>query len=205
MKTIACPCENVFETDLPDVVDLDADQERFRSLTEGTFMTARCPACGKLVKTEFPLRVLWAGKGISFNVVPEADRTDHLRSVAEGGVAEEVLIGYPELADRVSVIAAGLDPVAVEALKYYLMVKAEESAPDAETSVWFFGVASDALEFHLFGLRPAEVAVSRIPMKVYEKTLADLRAHPESEPFRSLRVGPYLSVQNLLRAEEEEE
>ncbi|OHE59315.1 MAG: hypothetical protein A2Y36_11290 [Treponema sp. GWA1_62_8] len=204
MKSIVCPCENVFEAELPDVVDLDADEARFRSLSEGTFMSARCPACGMIVKTEFPVRVLWTSKNLAFKVVPEAERTDFLRGSGNGVKSEEVLIGYPELAERVSVIAAGLEPVAVEALKYYLLVKAEESAPDAEASVWFFCIAGDSMEFHLFGLRPSEVAVSRIPLKVYEKTLADYRAHPESEPFRSLRVGPYLSVQNLLRAEDGE-
>ncbi len=204
MKSIVCSCENVFEAELPDVVDLDADESLFRSLSEGTFMSALCPACGTIVKTEIPVRVLWPSKNLAFKVVPEVDRTDFMRGIGNDAKQEEILIGYPELAERVSVIAAGLEPIAVEVLKYYLLVKAEESAPDAEASVWFFCIAGDSIEFHLFGLRPSEVAVSKIPLRMYQQTLSDYRTHPETEPFRSLRVGPYLSVQNLLRAEDEE-
>jgi hypothetical protein len=100
------------------------------------------------------------------------------------------------------VVAAGLDPLTVEALKYYLLLKAAEADPDAETSAWFHSVGNDFIEFHVYGLRPGEAAVSRIPRSLYERTLAESIAHAESEPFRSIAAGRYVSVQNLFGTEE---
>jgi len=121
--------------------------------------------------------------------------------VAAGALATDFVVGYPELADRVAVLEAGLDPAAVEILKYYLLLKAAEADPNAEASAWFNGLAADSLEFHVHGLRPGEVAVSRIPRSLYERTLAESKVRPGEEPFRSIRNGNYVSVQNLFSPE----
>jgi hypothetical protein len=87
----------------------------------------------------------------------------------------------------------------VEALKYYLLLKAGESYPEEEIGAWYQGRSPDSLEFHLHGIREGEVAVTRLPLSIYEKTLADFIKHPRGEIFTSLRVRSYLSVQNMMR------
>jgi hypothetical protein len=200
MRTITCSCDSTFEADLPESINLDAQPEQKDALAAGAFMTVACPNCGRTLKPEFLIHVSWPSRGLDILAVPELDRVDIPELASKEGVSDAVA-GYAELADRVSVAAAGLDPTTIEALKYYLLLRASEADPDAEVSAWFHSVGTDFLEFHLHGLRPGEVAVSRIPRSLYERTLAEGKAHPDKEPFRSLRKGCHLSVQNLFGAE----
>lgn len=197
MRTIICSCDATFEEDVPDSIDIDASVDLKRSLLDGSFMTFTCPSCGRSLKPEFPLSVRWPSKGLTFSVIPELERPrlEDLQTPSD----TDILFGYAELADRVSVIDADLDPVSVEALKYFLLLKATEADPDAEPTAWFHGLAGDTLEFHIHGLRPNEVAVSRIPRSLYERTLSEKASHPDSEPFCLISVGRYTSVQNLFK------
>lgn len=202
MRSITCPCTHVFEADVPEIVDLDADPTQLSALADGTFLAITCPNCGYESKPEFALTVVWPSHKAELKVLPEIDRGEFYREPPKEDT--QVVIGYPELADRIAVIASGLDLVAVEALKYFLLLKAEEAVPDAEVGAWFSARTGDVVEFHLHGLREGEVAISRVPFALYERTLADSRANPKAEPFASLRFGPYLSVQNILRPEVDE-
>lgn len=195
---ITCQCEHVFDTEQEELVDLDLDSDALGRLMDGTFMALRCPSCDAVLKPEFPLRLRWTSRGVDLEVIPEFDRGD-LGSRKDG--RGELVVGYAEAAERIAVYRDGLEPMAVETLKYYLQLKAEEADPQAEASVWFQGLVGDSLEFHVHGLRSDEVAVSRVPRCLYEKTLGEYRADPSAEPFASMRFGPYLSVQNLMRPE----
>jgi hypothetical protein len=200
MSTIVCSCDAKFEADIPESIDIDAAPDQKLAILNGSFMVFTCPTCGRALKPEYQLAVSWPSKAASYIVIPELERPRAAEVEAAAGT--EVLAGYAELADRLSVMAAGLDPVSVEALKYYLLLKASEADPDAEPTAWFHGIVEGSLEFHIHGLRPNEVAVSRVPRSVYERTLSEKRGHPESEPFCLLRKGAYISVQNLFNAAE---
>lgn len=195
---ITCQCEHVFDTEQEELVDLDLDSDALGRLMDGTFMTLRCPSCDAVLKPEFPLRLLWPSRGVDLEVIPEFDRGD-LGSRKDG--RRELVVGYVEAAERIAVYRDYLEPMAVETLKYYLQIKAEEADSQAEASVWFQGLAGDSLEFHVHGLRSDEVAVTRVPRSLYEKTLGEYKADPKAEPFASMRFGPYLAVQNLMRPE----
>lgn len=199
MRSITCPCNHVFDANIPETIDLDADKSQLDALGNGTFLAVTCPSCGYESKPEFPLTVVWPSHALKLKVLAELDRGDFYKE----GIPDDVplVIGYPELAERIAVVASGLDVLVIEALKYFLLLKAEEAAPDAEVGVWFSGRVEDSIEFHLHGLRANEIAVSRVPFALYERTLMDSRTSPEAEPFTSLRFGPYLSVQNILRPE----
>ena len=54
------------------------------------------------------------------------------------------------------------------------------------------------LEFHIHGIRQNEVAVMKVPVSLYHKTLDDYRKAPKSEVFSTLRVRSYLSVKNAM-------
>jgi hypothetical protein len=191
----------VFSAEIPESIDLDEHPETIAQIMDGSFLALACPSCDSTLKPEFPISVRWASHAALLRVFPEFDR-GYLYRHGFPKDSGDILIGYPELADRIAVLRDGLDPMAVETLKYYLLLKAEEADPDAEVNAWFQGKAGTDLEFHIHGLRPEEVAVSRIPIKMYEKTAEEYRVHPLSEPFQTLKRGSYLSIQNVFRSEE---
>jgi hypothetical protein len=197
---IPCPCENTLSVEAPEEINLDEQSGYIDEIMNGTFMNYTCPSCGKKHKPEFHLIVLWPAKRVRIEVIPEQERGEFYRrkKVPE---KMETVIGYPELAERIAVLWDGLEPAAIEALKYYLLLKAQETYPEEEISIWYQSKGPAGLEFHLHGIRPDEIAVTQIPTALYEKTLADYTKHPRNEIFTSLRFRSYLSVQNTIRPE----
>ncbi|MDR2158701.1 MAG: CpXC domain-containing protein [Treponema sp.] len=200
-RKIPCPCDNAFFVEVPEEIDLDRRAEYMDEIMDGSFMNYDCPSCGKKHKPEFPINVLWPSRNLRLEVLPELDRGEYYRRRKDPKDAETV-IGYPELAERLSVYRDGLEPAAVEAVKYFLLLKAEENYPDGEISIWYQGRGPEGLEFHLHGIRDGEVAVSRLPMGIYEKALEDYRKRPRGELFGALRFRSYLSIQNMIRPDE---
>jgi hypothetical protein len=205
-RKIPCFCDNSFTVEAPEEIDLDLNPGYMDEIQNGTFMSFLCPSCGKKHKPEFPLTVLWTSKNVRFEVFPELDRGEFYRRKKEvppkGPVKKETIIGYPELADRLAVIRDGLEPAAVEAIKYFLHIKAEENYPDDEMEIWYASSSPESLEFHIHGIRLYEVAIMKVPRPTYEKTLNEFLKNPKSELFSSLRVRSYLSVKNTMRPEE---
>jgi hypothetical protein len=205
-RKIPCFCDNAFTVEIPEEIDLDLNPIYMDEIQDGSFMNFHCPSCGKKHKPEFPITILWPGKNLRFEVFPELDRGEFYRRKKEvpdkGAIKKETIIGYPELADRLSVIRDGLEPAAVEAIKYYLQIKAEESYPEGEMEIWYSALSPEYLEFHIHGIRKDEVAIMKVPRSTYDKTLDDFLRHPKNEIFTALRVRSYLSVKNTMRPEE---
>ncbi|MDR0404033.1 MAG: CpXC domain-containing protein [Treponema sp.] len=198
---IPCFCDNIFTVDVPEEINLDEQPQYIEDILSGNFMIFTCGSCGKRHKPEFPLIVHWPARGLSIEVVPELDRGSFYRRKEEPS-AKETVIGYPELSERVAVLRDGLVPEVLEAIKYYLLLRADEAYPDQDVSVWYQNKTGDGLEFHIHGIKENEVAVMKVPAGVYEKNLSDYKQDPKKEPFPSLRVKTYLSVQNMLRPDE---
>jgi hypothetical protein len=215
-RKIPCFCDNTFTVEVPEEIDLDLRPQYIDEIMDGSFMNFSCGSCGKKHKPEFPITVLWPSHSIRFEVLPELERGEFyrrkkdppfaaraLRSKDQAPIEKaETIIGYPELADRIAVLRDGLEPAVIEGLKYFLLLKADEAYPEEEISIWYQSRGPEGLEFHLHGLKQDEVAVSRLPPALYEKTLEDYKKHPKGEPFASLRFRSYLSVQNMMRGEE---
>jgi len=212
-RKIPCPCDMVFEVEVPEEINLDTDPIYMDEIKNGSFFNFSCPACGKKHKPEFPLSILWPSKKLRFEVLPELERGEFYRrkktGEQKGSDPAETIIGYPEMADRLTVIHDGFEPAPVEAIKYYLLLKAEEQYPDEEIEIWYFGFSKggdalgieDFLEFHIHGIKENEVAVMKVPVSLYEKTLHDYKNNPKKEIFRFLRIKTYLSVKNTMRHE----
>ena len=200
-RKITCFCENAFDAEVPEEIDLDSG-DYFDEIQKGTFMNYTCPSCGKKHKPEYPLSILWPSKKLRFEVLPELERNSFYRKKKQpadkGPYTLETLIGFPEMADRLSVIHDGLEPAAVEAIKYFLHLKAEEQYPDDEIEIWYYSSSADALEFHIHGIRAEEVAVMRVPLSLYQKNLNEYKTNPKSELFSALRIRSYLSVKNMM-------
>lgn len=199
MRKLTCHCDQTFNVDLPETVDLDANGEIIGAIADGSFLSCSCPTCGAVLHTDLRTRLDWPSKSISLDLIPEIERIPFLSGTVQGATGAEVVIGYPELADRVAVLASNIDPLVVEALKYHLSVKANESLGDAKPLVFFEKkTASGDLEFHIHGIKKDEIAITTVPYRVYESIAKDAAEHPDGELFVSLRNGAYLSVQNIL-------
>jgi len=200
---IPCFCDNTFTIDVAEEIDLDAEPQLIEDILAGNFMNYTCTSCGKRHKPEFNLTVRWPGKNIVLEVLPELSRGEfYRRKLEKNQEPKETVISYPELSERIAMAKDDLVTEAVEAIKYYLFMKADESYPEEDLSVWYHAKAGDNLEFHIHGIKANEVAVMRIPFALYEKTLADYRANSNADPFPSLRVKSYCSIQNVLRPDE---
>lgn len=188
---------------MPETVNLDESGELIGTIADGSFLSCVCPRCNAVLHTEMRTRLDWPSRRVSLDLIPEIDRIPFLSGAVAGANGADVVIGYPELADRVAVIGAGLDPLVVEAVKYHLSVKARESGTTADSEIKplvFFEkkTAAGDLEFHIHGIRKDEIAVTTVPYRVYEAVAKDASEHPDGELFVSLRNGAYLSVQNIL-------
>jgi hypothetical protein len=197
-KNIKCPCTNNFSVEIDEEIDLDQNPNSLEEILNGTFMSFKCPACGKKHKPEYKIMVLWKSKKLKLEVLPELDRGEFYRRKKEAQDIETI-IGFPEMSDRLAVIKDDLEPLIIETLKSYLLAKAEENYPGKDINAWYHGKGPAGIEFHLDGIRADEVAVMRVPYEIYERTGDDYKKHPKNELFSSLRVSSYLSVQNILR------
>jgi hypothetical protein len=201
-RNINCPCGRNFTAETEDEIDLDKNPEYLDKISSGTFMSFDCPDCGKKHKPEYKLMITWRSEDTKLEVLPELDRGEfYRRKDKKASFDFETVIGYPEMADRLAVIKDGLEPIIIETLKYYLLVKAEENYPDKDINAWYCGKTPSGIEFHLDGIRPDEVAVMVVPEHVYAKTLEDYNKHSKNDTFTSLRCRSYLSVQNMFRAD----
>jgi len=200
-QNISCPCGKNFSIEIEEEINLDQNPQYIEEILNGTFMSFLCPDCGKKHKPEYRIVLLWKPKKLELEVLPELERGGFYRKKEEKKSFETV-IGYPEMAERIAVIADGLEPVAIETLKYYLLVKAEENYPGKDINAWYHEKDESGIVFHLDGIRDDELAVMKVPLQVYEKACNDYQKKPKSEIFTSLRCRTYMSVQNILRPEE---
>jgi hypothetical protein len=203
MRQVTCKCETAFEADLPEEVDLDAQPGALDDILKGEFLTARCPNCGALLKPELRVRLQSRKRGLDLVVLTELERTSLYLGKAGLPEGAEAVVGYSELFERARMLADGLDPGAVEILKYLLLQKAEEQAPEAELSVAYAGKKDGKLAFHLAGLKEGQVAVLPIDPSTYQKTLADKPRSLREAPFDRILKGPYRSIR-VLEADSED-
>ncbi|MCL2472766.1 MAG: CpXC domain-containing protein, partial [Treponema sp.] len=65
-QKIPCFCDNNFEVEVPEEINLDSDPKYLEEILDGTFMNFICPSCGKKHKPEFKLSILWPSKELHF-------------------------------------------------------------------------------------------------------------------------------------------
>jgi hypothetical protein len=198
-RTITCMCETTFEGEFPEEVDIDEDPSLMGKIQDGSFLSVSCPSCGKTLKPEF--EVLVRSAKASWYLVPELSRMDFYSKKIDCPKGARIAIGYSELAEKLLIAQAGLDESAIEFLKYYLYVKAEESNPAGEIEIRFKEISGDTISFYIVGLKADEIAITKIPRSLYETMR--LKEKLEEEPFKEIAKAPYISVNKVLQAEAE--
>jgi hypothetical protein len=197
MRKVTCLCETIFDADIPEEFDLDADPGVLGEILAGDFMAVSCPSCGTRLKPELRVRLLSKKLGLDLVALPELERMSLYRGAVELPKGAEALVGYPELFERARMLEDGLDPDTIEIIKYWLLQKAEEEAPEADISVAYAGEKGDRLAFHLSGLKEGEIAVLPVDRGTYAKTLADKARSAREAPFSKVFKGPYRSIRIL--------
>jgi len=197
MRKVTCMCETSFDADLPEEIDLDAEPGRLAEILDGSFFKVVCPSCGAELKPELRVRLRSRARSLDLVVLPELERMSLYRGKSDLPKGAEALVGYAELYERARILSDSLDPETIEILKYWLAVKAEESAPDAELSVTYAGTAGEKLRFHLSGLKEGEVAVLPVGRDLYDRTFSDKVRTRRTDPFDKVFAGPYRSIRVL--------
>jgi hypothetical protein len=203
MRQVTCMCEATFDADLPEEVDLDASPKSISEILSGDFFAITCPNCGTRLKPELRVHIVSKKYGLDLVVLPEMERTSLY--LGKAGIPEnsEAVVSYAELHERTIILSEGLDPETVEILKYLLVQKAEEKAPESDISITYAGKKDGKLAFHVTGLKEGQVAVLPIDPSTYAKTLADKPKYKREPPFDRILKGPYRSIR-MLEIEEEE-
>jgi hypothetical protein len=200
MTEITCVCEKTFEADIPDTVDLAANPEVLETILNGSFLTFRCPHCGHTVKPEVPLHIIDSDKQVDIFLVPEPDRNRYLLGRYKHPDCRRIVIGYPELIEKLKIYFARLDEFAIELIKYYILVKA---GVGSSPSIYFDAVDSGTLIFDIIGLREDEIAKMQIQSEVYDKALTELSQKRGEEPYSTFLEPPYISISKIEIEEEE--
>ncbi|HUW41201.1 MAG TPA: CpXC domain-containing protein [Rectinemataceae bacterium] len=202
MRSITCICENSFEADLPEEIDLDAEPGRIEQILGKDFFVLSCPSCGTKLEPELRVRFLSRKRSLDLVVIPELERVSLYRGKVALPKTSTVLVGYNELRERIRMLADDLDPESIEILKYFLLLKAEEASPDSEISVLYSGSEKGELIFHIRGIKEGETAVARIGRDMYDAAASGKARTMRTEPFDRMFAGPYRSVRSL-EAEED--
>lgn len=201
-RKVVCYCDRDFEVDLPDQVELNPEMEE--AILKGSFMSTKCPHCGKLLKPEFPVRVKNPERGIDIFMVPEQDRNVFYNnslpySIKEG---QSVVIGHKELIEQLLVIKSALDMRAVEIVKFYLLKKALNDYDSEERlSIIFTGKEQDMLVFHIFGLKRDQLGIVHVALEKYQRIVQELDARVKEEPFGVLLAPPYVSINKFFSSD----
>ena len=205
-RELTCMCENRFSVDLPLDVDLAADPRSEEDILTGCFMSARCPSCGSMVRPELPFRVRDARRGLDIYHVPSLERARYLAGMLEGVPKDvgRVVIGFPELQEKLTIANAGLDDRVVEIVKFHLMRRAEQDPLPGELAIRFVAREGGALVFEVHGLRKGEVGRVHVPQENAERVAEELPKNMKREPYRSFVQGPYVSCFSVTAADDDE-
>ena len=212
MQKITCKCDCSFDVEYEKTIDLDARPAIKEDIKKGAFLSFICPSCHSKANIELETEFVWKSKKTTLLFVPEKKRMECLAFCA-GAVridaennkkikteflkkGQTPVIGYPELADRIAVLDADLDPEIVEAVKFFLLDNGK-NIKGKHIQILFEKLEGDTIEFHLHGLREKEVAVMRVPLSLYRSVETDHKKGKQKEVFKALWLGPYLSYKNI--------
>jgi len=199
MKEFYCLCENLIQVDFPDEVNVTENPDTFDRILSGDFMSVTCERCGKVLKPEFPVRIVNSDRSFDCFLIPEMERSAYLLGKVTYNYPS-VVIGYAELAERIRIFRASLDPGAIEIVKFYML---EKLKADEEVTIAFHEVKDNSLVFYINGLKDGEIGVKLIPFSFYEKVLKSLPEKLNEEPFSEILKPPYISVKKIAFEEDE--
>jgi hypothetical protein len=199
-RRVACFCDNVFDADIPDSADLETDPDVEKQIDSGDFMAVNCPKCGKRLTPEFPFHLSLRGGRGELLMIPETDMNAFVRGKLDYGTGNpfRIVVGFPEMAEKLHILGAGLDDRVIEIMKYYLLTGAAGAGEeDRDVALRYKGEEDGRHVFHVLGLKDGEVGVARLGEEIYRKIAADVGTRVGEEPFQDFCSPPWVSVRRL--------
>jgi len=201
-RHIACFCETTFDAEIPERADMTEDPELEQLILDGSFMAVTCPACGKQLTPEYPFRLSGLKPWGDIVMVPEADRAAYLRGALDyvSGSPGRVVVGFPELSEKVLMAGLGRDDRVIEIMKYYLLTGSERAGteePAAEVRIIYRGLEAGRHVFAIMGLREGEVGVARLADELYARISADVERRVQEDPFQDFCTPPWVSLRRM--------
>ena len=194
MKKISCFCGNEFEVDFPETADLDNHPEFTEQILNGTFLTAACTRCGKIMKPEMQISVSSNSKGLNLLFLPGLERNAFLLGTREYPEADRIIFGYDELVEKVRIMKAGLDDEILEIIKFHLL---EKTDPTIDVTIYYEKSEDGSLLFHILGLKKDKVGISKISGQLYNRISDDMPKHRKNEPYATILSPPYISIRKI--------
>lgn len=173
-------------------IDLSAEPSLYAKIVDGDFMKFRCPECGNELKTEVPVHLYDKPAGVDLQFLPELERSNFLSGNIKP-IAVRVAIGYPELVEKIVIAGAKLDDRIIEIIKFRMLEKAERN----DIRIYLSSIENGTLIFHIHGLKPDQLGVSRIPENTYKKIETELDGLLENDDIKLFTEGPYVSVSRI--------
>jgi len=183
------------EIDVPDLIDLDTMSVWLDRISSGDVITGKCGSCGSVIQPEVALRIKWPSKQVDLLVLPELERISVYRGKCKVENPTEIVIGYPELIERIRILRDGLDPQACEIMKLYIYAQAETQVPEAQLVVLYHALHDGHLEFRILGMKAGQTGILRLPLSSYER--AQKQKKNLDKRLKELLSGSYRSVRTI--------
>lgn len=191
-KEIKCYCDNTIKLEIEKEYDISSNKSTMESIMNGSFQTATCPQCGKVLKPEFEFKLTGGKKDLYF--FPELELGAYMRGEHKVPGKAQVAVGYPELMEKLTINDKGLDEKAIEYLKFQLLQKADT---EKDVRIYYTETKDNKVIFNIHGLRPDEIGVVGVPFDVYEEAVNEVKKNPPSE-IKEMFTPPYVSVRKLM-------
>ncbi len=193
MNTYECLCgEQIIHT-FPDHFLLDGPEGILGKLLKGELFYLTCPACGLVHKLEERAIISTVNGDFCVLFLPEEYREQVLAGTYTfEEKVNRLTVGYPELAEKVLLWREGLDDQVIEYLKFGFLLKMHKNV-----SLIFKEINQGRLEFFVEGFDPGKVAVTSIPVELYQNQLkkkAEFLSDPRLKQFLN---PPHVSVRGL--------
>jgi hypothetical protein len=204
-RHIACFCETTFDADLPASADMAGDPEIEQLILDGSFMSVTCPGCGRRLTPEYPFRLTGVSGFGDLFLVPETDRGayDRGRLDYEIGSTGRIVVGFPELREKVLIASLGLDDRVIEIMKYYLLTgsaSAGDGEQEKEVGIVYCGKESGRHVFNIIGMKEGEIGIARLAEELYGRIASDVETRVKEDPFRDFCVPPWVSLRKITGA-----
>jgi translation initiation factor 1 (eIF-1/SUI1) len=204
-RHIACFCETSFDADLPTSADMTGDPEIEQLILDGSFMAVTCPGCGRRLTPEYPFRLTGVSRFGELFLVPEADRGAYDRGTLEydTGAPGRIVVGFPELGEKVLIARLGLDDRVIEIMKYYLLTgsaSAGNAEQEKEITIVYRGKDAGRHVFNIVGMKDGEIGIARLAEELYSRIASDVDARITEDPFRDFCAPPWVSLRRITGA-----
>lgn len=198
-----CYCGNTVTHDFPEKIDVSRERDTIDAILDGSFLQISCDKCGEILKPDFPIlleNVPSPLGPISMDYFPEPERVRYLSGKLRSS-SDRVVIGYPELREKIFIFKSLLDDRVVEILKFLLWEKAETTE---SLTILLEECTDEQLSFYIYGLKEKEVGVTSMPMDIYQKVFDTLQDRMQNDVYAQITEAPYISI-NKISLEEGEE